>query len=134
MKSSSYLPVSLVALCCVFSVLGASEGITLGTIQLASTVETSVDMPNATYSGYLTLSEGSKDALFYAYYEAQEASATEETPILLWLEVCARVNSPVHTIFSESPSNSSADVVSCIGGSWMCIHAGKLLYPWALLA
>jgi hypothetical protein len=46
-----------------------------------------VDLPNVTSSGYLKLSEETKDALFYAYYEAQEANATDRTPILLWLEV-----------------------------------------------
>lgn len=106
MRFLSFLPVSLVTLCCAFSVLGASQDITLGTVQLASTDETSVDMPNVTYSGYLPLSEHSKDALFYAYYEAQEASATEDTPILLWLEVCVLVNYSVHKQRLKSPVNS----------------------------
>ncbi|KAK9907324.1 hypothetical protein WJX75_001489 [Coccomyxa subellipsoidea] len=45
-----------------------------------------VDLPNVTYSGYLPVSEDGKDALFYAYYEAQQDPGRADTPILLWLE------------------------------------------------
>ncbi len=52
-----------------------------------SIIKQGADLPNVTYSGYVPVSKDGKDALFYAYYEAQEAAGTHETPILLWLEV-----------------------------------------------
>lgn len=57
-----------------------------------SIIKQGADLPNVTYSGYVPVSKDGKDALFYAYYEAQEAAGTHETPILLWLEVLLHEN------------------------------------------
>lgn len=75
--------VGLTSLFCLFSVLGFVQS---RAVRFASNDEQTVDLPNVTYSGYLSLSEG-RDALFYAYYEALEPAKTDDLPILLWLEV-----------------------------------------------
>lgn len=46
----------------------------------------SSDLPNTTSSGYLDLRKSDGSQMFYAYYEAEE-SRTNNTPILLWLQV-----------------------------------------------
>lgn len=49
------------------------------------------NLPNVTDSGYLPLSNHTRDALFYVYYEAQEAvsgdSKQSGPPIIVWLQV-----------------------------------------------
>lgn len=76
--------VGLASLCCVVLVLGFVQS---RAVRLASNSEQTVDLPNVTYSGYLSISDDGKDALFYAYYEALEPAETDDVPILLWLEV-----------------------------------------------
>ena len=46
------------------------------------------DLPNTTYSGYVSTNKSDGSKLFYAYYEAQEALDQHATaPLLLWLQV-----------------------------------------------
>lgn len=46
-------------------------------------------LPNATHSGYLDVDTESGSAMFFVFYEAQAGSITEDTPILVWLQVGA---------------------------------------------
>ena len=43
-------------------------------------------LPDVSSSGYVKLNKSDGSEMFYAYYEAQE-SASDATPILLWLQV-----------------------------------------------
>ncbi|CAL8469775.1 g9317 [Coccomyxa elongata] len=75
--------VGLTSLFCLLSVLGFVQS---RAVRFATNDEQTADLPNVTYSGYLSISDEGKDALFYAYYEALEPAKTDDSPILLWLE------------------------------------------------
>ena len=45
-------------------------------------------LPNATMTGFLSVDITAKASLFYAYYKAQQPLHPENTPIVLWLQVC----------------------------------------------
>ena len=51
------------------------------------------DLPNVTWSGYLSLANGTHDAIFYSYYTAQQPAAVNRNssgpPIVVWLQVGA---------------------------------------------
>ena len=75
---------------------------------LEPTMDTAVDLPNVTASGYLPLSDSkTEDMLFYAYYEAQETNG-KDTPILLWLEVHIQAHVP-RTRFVTCNSRNQAE-------------------------
>ena len=81
----------------VLGYLGSSNGVETGQSKTKvldeglPTLRPPQKLPNVTESGYLPLSNYTRDALFYVYYEAQEA-ITENSkqlgpPIIVWLQV-----------------------------------------------
>lgn len=95
---------------CACFVLGSSQTTQENPARLGTQ---NVDLPNVTYSGYLPVSEDGKDALFYAYYEAQQDPGRADTPILLWLEV---------SFFS-----------SCSERVWLCFQCCNIFAIWVIL-
>lgn len=54
-------------------------------------------LPNATLSGYLDVDTESGSAMFFVFYEAQTGSITEDTPMLVWLQVGCLVSRTAHS-------------------------------------
>lgn len=81
----------------VLGYLGGSSGAHTGQSKTKAleeglpTLRLPQDLPNVTESGYLPLSNYTRDALFYVYYEAQEAVTDNSKqfgpPIIVWLQV-----------------------------------------------
>lgn len=72
MPSRRRLVVSIAYTCCV----------------LITTAAPQPDLPNTTYSGYVSTNGSDGSKLFYAYYEAHEARDQDPSaPLLLWLQV-----------------------------------------------
>ena len=80
-------------LCCLLrcSTVSFAETVSKKTFEGRANPKFSEDLPNVTESGYLPLAHGTKDALFYAYYTAQNTlgSSIEAAgaPLLVWLQV-----------------------------------------------
>lgn len=63
----------------------------------ADSLRTSIEVepetfPNFTHSGYLTVDPDKKSKMFFLYYEAHKEDVTDDTPIIIWLQV--RVTTP----------------------------------------
>ena len=92
---TSRMIASLIAacgLCCAlsgFTVVG-SDGAHPQPTDRSDPPTTQTVLPNVTDSGYLTVDAAANASLYFTYYEAQQA-ATDETPLVLWLQVCWRL-------------------------------------------
>ena len=92
-----------------------------GTGEESSTAKLPENLPNVTESGYLPLASGTKDALFYAYYTAEEhlksSSRASAPPILVWLQVKLR---PAPQIVSRT---WACHVATCSNARCRCREA-----------
>ncbi len=92
MRYMSIAAVSFLVCCSLgCSTVSLAEAVSQNTFEGRASPNFSEDLPNVTESGYLPLAQGTKDALFYAYYTAQNTlgSSIEAAgaPLLVWLQV-----------------------------------------------